>query len=183
MSIRDSSIHAAAAESRGRVTSCHPTGAIVHHVDIGKTQPISYKALMALHHASVKAAEEAGLSAGLVELVKIRASQINGCAYCLRLHTADATTLGETADRLAVLLAWRETTDYFTDVERAAFEIAEYVTNIATTELNEEIRGRISGSLSPEQIAAIHWLSIVINAFNRVAISSHLHVGPTERSG
>jgi hypothetical protein len=110
--------------SRGRITNCHPTGATVHHVYIGKTQPTGHKALKELHHASVKA-----------------------------------------ADRLAVLPAWRETTDYFTDVERAAFEIAEYVTNIATTELGEEIRGRISGSMSPEQIAAIHRLAIVINAF------------------
>jgi AhpD family alkylhydroperoxidase len=150
----------------------------VDHVDIGKTQPSSYKAVMELHRASAKAASEVGLSAGLVELVKIRASQINGCARCLRLHVADALKLGETTDKLAVLSAWRETTDYFTDVEVAALEITEYVTNISAAELPQEVHDRIYKSLSPEQIASVHWLAIVINAFNRVAISSHAPVRP-----
>ena len=147
-------------------------------VDIGKTQPASYKAIFELHNASTKAAGEVGISPELVELIKIRASQINGCAYCLRLHTADAVKLGETTERLSVLSAWRETTDYFTDVEVAALEIAEYVTNISTAELSQEIRDRIDSVLSKEQIAAVHWLAIVINAFNRIAISSHLLVTP-----
>jgi AhpD family alkylhydroperoxidase len=147
-------------------------------VDIGKTQPVSYKAIGELHHASTKAATDVGISSGLIELIKIRASQINGCAYCLRLHVADAIKLGETTDRLAVLSAWRETTDYFTEVEVAALEITEYVTNISTAELPQEVRDRIYTVLSNEQIAAVHWLAIVINAFNRIAISSHLLVKP-----
>ncbi|HVV30297.1 MAG TPA: carboxymuconolactone decarboxylase family protein [Mycobacteriales bacterium] len=147
-------------------------------VDIGKTQPASYNALMELHHASHKAALDAGLDARLVELVKIRASQINGCAFCLRMHSADAIKLGESAERLAVLAAWRET-DYFTDTERAALELAECVTTIATAHLSEDTRVRVSQALTDEQIAAVHWLGIVINAFNRVAISSHIPVRPS----
>lgn len=147
-------------------------------VNITKTQPASYKAMIELHQVSSNAASDAGISPKLVELIKIRASQINGCAYCLRMHVADAVKLGETTDRLAVLSAWRETTDYFTDAEVAALEITEYVTEIATTELSDDIRGRIGGALSEEQIAAVHWLAIVINAFNRIAISSHYLVAP-----
>ena len=155
------------------------TGAFVtsHHVDLGTTQPASYNALMELHHASVDAAVKAGISTRTIELVKIRASQINGCAYCLRLHTTDAITAGETQDRLAVLPAWRET-QYFSDVEQAALRIAEFVTNISIADLPEDVYAHIAQILTPQQVAAIHWLAIVINAFNRVAISGHIAVAP-----
>lgn len=147
-------------------------------VNITKSQPASYQAMLELHQVTSKAAGDAGISPKLVELIKIRASQINGCAYCLRMHVADAVKLGEATDRLAVLSAWRETTGYFDDAEIAALEITEYVTEIATTELSEDIRARIGSALSEEQIAVVHWLAIVINAFNRVAISSHYRVAP-----
>lgn len=150
------------------------------HVDIGKTQPSIYKAMLDLHHTSEKASIEAGLKPGLIELVKLRASQINGCAFCLRMHVEAALKRGETTERLAVLSAWRETDGYFTDAEVAALEITEYVTNIATAELSDEVRRRISGFLSPEQIASVHWLAIVINGFNRLAISSYAAVRPAE---
>lgn len=148
-----------------------------HTVDIGKTQPASYKALMALHHASVEAAVAAGIGTRVVELVKIRASQINGCAYCLRMHSTDAIAAGESPDRLAVVSAWRETL-YFSDIEMAALHISEYVTAISTAELPDTIRAEISRTLTAEQIAAVHWLAIAINAFNRVAICSHIPVAP-----
>lgn len=147
-------------------------------VNITKSQPASYQAMLELHRVSSAAAGAAGISPKLVELIKIRASQINGCAYCLRMHVADAVKLGETTDRLAVLSAWRETTNYFDDAEIAALEITEYVTEIAGTELSDDIRAQISSALSQEQIAAVHWLAIVINAFNRIAISSHYPVAP-----
>jgi len=145
--------------------------------DIGRIQPASYTALIALHHASIDAAVDAGISTRVIELIKIRASQINGCAFCLRLHSADAIAAGESPDRLAVLPAWRET-QYFTETEKAALRISEYVTDISTAELPEDVYAEINEALSPEQIAGVHWLAIVINAFNRVAISSHLVVAP-----
>ena len=149
----------------------------VQRIDIGKTQPASYKALVALHNASVDAAAGAGVSARVIELVNLRASQTNGCAFCLRLHSTDALAGGETPDRLAVLSAWRET-QYFTDAETAALRISEYVTNISAAELSEDVYAEIGEALSADQIAAVHWLAIVINAFNRVAIASHLPVVP-----
>jgi len=148
-----------------------------HSVDIGTTQQASYKKLMELHHVSEEAAKSAGIDAGLIELIKIRASQINGCAYCLRMHSADAVKLGESADRLAVLSAWRET-EYFTDVEQAALELTEYLTNVSTSVLSEQTWENASKVLTREQIASIYWVNIVINAFNRVAISSHIPVRP-----
>ena len=149
------------------------------HVNISKTQPDSYKAMLDLHKVTSKAAGDAGIDPKLVELIKIRASQINGCAYCLRMHVADAVKLGETTDRLAVLSAWRETTDYFSAAEIAALEITEYVTEISATELSEDLRKEIGTALSDEQIGAVHWLAIVINALNRLAVSSHYLVAPS----
>lgn len=151
----------------------------MNHVNITKTQPAGYQAMLELHKVTSKAAAEAGIDPKLVELIKIRASQINGCAYCLRMHVADAVKLGETTDRLAVLSAWRETTGYFSAAEIAALEITEYVTLISTAELSEEVRARIGVALSEEQIGAVHWLAIVINALNRLAISSHYLVAPS----
>ena len=148
-------------------------------VNISKTQPASYKAMLELHKVTSAQAAEAGIDPKLVELIKIRASQINGCAYCLRMHVADAVKLGETTERLAVLSAWRETTDYFSAAEIAALVITEYVTEIATTELSEDIRTEIGTALSEQQIGAVHWLAIVINALNRLAISSHYVVSPS----
>lgn len=146
-------------------------------VDIGQTQPLTYKLLMDLHHVSEQAALAAGVDTPLIELIKIRASQINGCAFCLRMHTADAVKLGETPERLAVLSAWRET-EYFTEFERVALELTGYLTNVSAASLSEQMWIQISDILTEEQIASMYWVTIVINAFNRVAISSHLPVRP-----
>lgn len=78
----------------------------MNHVNIAKAHPEVYKAMAKFGEQASLAAGEAGLDPRLVELVKIRASQLNGCAYCLRMHTADAAALGETPERLAVLAAW-----------------------------------------------------------------------------
>ncbi len=124
-----------------------------------------------------KQAEEAFLAAGLdpklAELVKIRVSQLNGCAFCLRMHTRDAIAKGETADRLAVLAAWWES-QYFTDQEQSALGLAEEVTRLSVPERTDWD----NGSLTEHQISAVSWLAIVMNAWNRIAIRSHYPVAP-----
>ena len=142
-------------------------------VNLGKQHPSSYESLMKLNAVAEAAMEAAGLDPLLMELVKIRVSQINGCAFCLRLHTRDALAHGETTDRLAVVAAWWES-QYFTDQERAALVLAEQVTTLAVPER----RTWDDGSLTDEQVSAINWLAIVMNAWNRVAITSHYRVGP-----
>jgi AhpD family alkylhydroperoxidase len=147
------------------------------HVDIGKEHPAAYRAMLDLTARAAAAARDAGLAPGLVELLKIRASQINGCAYCLRMHVVDATALGETPERLAVLAAWWES-QYFTVEEQAALQIVEQVTNIQRPAWQMD-RGAVpDGVLAEDQIAAITWVAIAINTANRVAISSHFRVGP-----
>lgn len=118
-----------------------------------------------------------GLDPLLVELVKIRASQINGCAFCLRLHSRDAAAKGETPDRLAVLAAWWES-KYFSDTEQAALILAERITNISAGAHAAHNTVDVEQVLTAQEIAAVSWLVIVINAWNRVAISSHYTVAP-----
>ncbi|MDO5684190.1 MAG: carboxymuconolactone decarboxylase family protein [Propionibacteriaceae bacterium] len=142
-------------------------------VNIAKQHPDTYQALVALDGAAGSAAKAAGLDPKLIELVKIRISQLNGCAFCLRMHTRDAIALGESTDRLAVVAAWWES-QYFSAEERAALALAEQVTELAVP----EPRTWDDGSLTAEQESAITWLSVVMNAWNRVAILSHYPVGP-----
>jgi AhpD family alkylhydroperoxidase len=88
-------------------------------VNVGKHHPAAYKALLAMSAEVENSAAAAGLDPLLVELLKIRASQINGCAFCLRMHTCDALKRGENPDRIAVLPAWDEA-GYFSETDRAA---------------------------------------------------------------
>lgn len=146
------------------------------HVNLGKTHPSAYQGVLALSKDVDEAATAAGLDPKLIELVKIRVSQLNGCAFCLRMHTRDSIAHGETTDRLAVVAAWWES-QYFSDQERAALALAEEITHISAP-------GRHAwddGVLSDEQVAAISRLAIVMNAWNRIAVRSHYPVAP-ERS-
>ncbi len=143
------------------------------HVNLGTQHPANYRSLAALDQEVGIAIKEAGLDPLLAELVKIRVSQLNGCAFCLRMHTRDALAKGETTDRLAVVAAWWES-QYFTPQEQAALALAEQVTS-----LTEPVRRSWDeGALTPEQVSAVSWLAIVMNAWNRVAVTSHYPVGP-----
>jgi len=144
-------------------------------INIGTVMPKSQQAMSALSQEAEAAALAAGLDKRLVELVKIRASQINGCAYCLRLHTQETMQHGETIDRLSVLAGWWES-QYFSQVEQQALSIAERVTLIAQPHLAHD--ADIDDAMTTEQVAAVTWVAVVINAWNRIAISSHYPVAP-----
>lgn len=141
------------------------------HLYLNTTQPAAYKALEGLSGEAHAACAAAGLDPLLVELVNIRVSQLNGCAFCLRMHTRDALAHGETTDRLAVVAAWWES-QYFTPVERAALALAEQITTMAVPERPQPDRD----ALTDEQAGAVSWLAVTINAWNRVAITSHYPV-------
>jgi len=110
-----------------------------------------------------------GLEHGLLELVKIRASQINGCAYCLDMHTQDARADGETERRIYALNAWRET-PFFTDRERAALAWTEAVTQI-TGGVSDALYEEARGQFSEKELVDLTWAVITINGWNRAAIS------------
>lgn len=131
-----------------------------------KVAPDIMKALSTLD-AAVMAS---GLEKSLIELVKTRASQINGCAFCIHMHTRDARALGETEERLYVLSAWRESPLY-TDRERAALAWTESVTLVSQTNVPDDVYEQVRGSFSDEEIVKLTMLVATINAWNRIAIS------------
>ena len=112
----------------------------------------------------------------LFELVKIRASQLNGCAYCIDMHTKDARAAGETEQRIYALSAWRET-PFFTDRERAALEWAEAVTRVGDTHVPDEIYERVSTVFDESELVALTFGVIVINCWNRLAVPFRAPVG------
>lgn len=142
-------------------------------VNLSKEHSGVYEKVIAFSGAAEQAAKDAGLDPRLVELIKIRVSQINGCAFCLRMHTRDALKLGETADRLAVLAAWWES-QYFTEVEQAALALAEQTTKLAVPERSD----LDTGVLTDAQVSAVTWVAIVMNSWNRIAIRSGYPVAP-----
>src|SRR4051812_47502945 len=110
-----------------------------------------------------------GLEKGLIELIKIRASQINGCAYCIDMHTKEARAEGETEQRIYALNAWRET-PFFTDRERAALAWTEAVTLISHG-VHDEVFEPLMAHFTEKEIVDLTWAVAAINAWNRMAIS------------
>ncbi|MCB5181988.1 carboxymuconolactone decarboxylase family protein [Streptomyces antimicrobicus] len=144
-------------------------------VNIGKQHPAAYKALIALSSEVEEAAAAAGLDPLLVELLKIRVSQINGCAFCLRMHSRDALKKGESPDRIAVLPGWEET-GYFSETERAALRLTEAVTRVSDGHVSDGDHHAAAAVLTTDQVSAVAWLATLMNAFNRVAITSRYPV-------
>ncbi|MFJ5729694.1 carboxymuconolactone decarboxylase family protein [Streptomyces paradoxus] len=130
-------------------------------------------AMGSLHAAAVSAAQEAKLEPELLELVRIRASQINGCAFCLDMHTRDARARGEAEQRIHTLNAWRET-PFFTERERAALALTEAVTLVHDGRVPDAVYAEAAGVFDENQIAALIWAATVINAYNRIAIATRM---------
>jgi len=113
---------------------------------------------------------ESGLETSLLELVRMRASQINGCAFCLDMHSKDARAEGETEQRLYALSAWRET-PFFTDRERAALEWTEALTEIAHSHVPDELYERVRKQFTEAELVNLTMVVVSINGWNRIAIS------------
>jgi AhpD family alkylhydroperoxidase len=129
------------------------------------------QAMGRLARASVTQLDEAGIDHRLRELLKIRASQLNGCAYCIDMHTKDARALGETEQRLYALPAWSET-PFYSERERAALAFAESVTRLAANHVSDEDYERVAEHFRPDEIAALLTLIVTINAWNTLAATS-----------
>jgi AhpD family alkylhydroperoxidase len=111
-----------------------------------------------------------GIEPKLLELIKIRASQINGCAYCLDMHTKDARAQGETEQRIYALNAWRET-PFFTEKERAALAWTESVTQVSTSQVPDEVYEIVRQHFDEKEIVNITTAIVAINGWNRFAVS------------
>lgn len=146
-------------------------------INLGQSATELYKKVAELDALSMQKVQEAQLNEGFAHLLKLRASQINQCAFCIRMHAQDALKTGESAERIALLNAWRET-EYYDQAERAALALMEAITLIAVDQVPDAIYEDALPFLTDAQISAIEWLAIVINAWNRIAISSRYSVKP-----
>ena len=133
------------------------------------------RALAHLDHAATRELDRAGIDPRLRELIRVRASQINGCAYCIDMHTKDARAIGETEQRLYALPAWRET-PFFDERERAALAFTEDVTLVARDHVPPEAYDAVAARFSPGEVAALLSLIVMINAWNAVGVASRAWV-------
>jgi AhpD family alkylhydroperoxidase len=129
------------------------------------------RALAHLDRAATKELDGAGIDPKLRELIRIRASQLNGCAYCVDMHTKDARAIGETEQRIYALPVWRET-PYFTARERAALAFTESVTRMTQTHVPDEDFQPVAKEFSEQEVAALVSLITMINAWNAVGVST-----------
>ncbi|MCX2486756.1 carboxymuconolactone decarboxylase family protein [Pedobacter sp. MR2016-24] len=142
-----------------------------HRINIQKVEPAAYQAMFGLE----KYLSTSKVDPILLELIKMRASQINGCAFCLNMHAADARKIGETEQRLYLLNAWRETT-LFTKEEEAVLALTEEVTLISN-HVADSTYNKAASLFSEHDLAQIIMAIVTINAWNRIAITTKLIVG------
>lgn len=134
-------------------------------LNYSKVEPKALKAMLGLESY----AANSGLEHSLYELIKTRASQINGCAYCLDMHTKDARAAGETEQRLYALSAWRET-PFYTDRERAALEWTEALTLVSEVEISDALYESVCEHFTENEMVMLSMAIIAINGWNRLAI-------------
>ncbi|WP_410659867.1 carboxymuconolactone decarboxylase family protein [Amycolatopsis sp. lyj-112] len=146
---------------------------MTERIHVGKRVPEIYQAMAKLQAEVEKAAANAGVDQKILELVKMRSSQINHCAFCLDMHSHDALQMGESPRRLFVLQGWRET-ELFTEQERAALALTEAITNLATVQdLPDDVYEEATRVFTEEQYRAVVWEAIAINSWNRMCVTSH----------
>ncbi|HSF54952.1 MAG TPA: carboxymuconolactone decarboxylase family protein [Algoriphagus sp.] len=141
-------------------------------IKINSVQPQAYKAMYALEGYLAKAE----ISLTLKELIKIRASQINNCAFCIDMHTKDALKFGETSQRIFLVSAWREAAKFFSEEEQIVLAMTEEITLIHQSGLSTETYRKATEKFSEVQIAQIIMVIVTINAWNRIAVSTHQEI-------
>lgn len=140
-------------------------------LDFEKLAPAVYQAVSKLDQATTKQLDQAGIDRRLRELVRIRASQLNGCAYCVDMHSKDARALGESEQRIYALPVWRET-PFFSERERAALAYTETVTRLADTHVPAQAHDAVAAVFEPAEVAALLSLVLTINAWNTVGVAA-----------
>jgi AhpD family alkylhydroperoxidase len=148
-------------------TTQHPP-----RVQLSKLSPAVYEAMIALDKASA-----AGLDKSLADLIRIRASQLNGCTYCIDMHTRDARDGGETEQRIYLLASWREVPDYYSEKEQAALALTEAVTLLSESHVPDDVYERAAKHFPDEELSQLISLLVTINAWNRVGVTTRLAIG------
>jgi AhpD family alkylhydroperoxidase len=153
------------------MTITHETAQIPVRLDFDSFAPGFSRAMSHLDQAATKELDKAEIDPKLRELIRIRASQLNGCAYCIDMHTKDARAIGETEQRIYGLAAWAET-PYFTARERAALAFTEAVTRLTATHVPDQAYSDVAAEFRPPEIAALVSLIVTINAWNAIGVST-----------
>ena len=146
-------------------------------VHLSKTEPAAYKALDELAKTVGEILTTNGIDDRLRELVMIHSSQLNGCAYCTRVHVDRAVAAGVTLDTISQIATWRES-GVFSDRDRAALELAEAYVYIHNCGVSDEVYNRVGSVFTEKEYAALSWACVSINAFNRVVIAGRYPVLP-----
>ncbi|MFD0021487.1 carboxymuconolactone decarboxylase family protein [Streptomyces sp. NPDC058382] len=146
-------------------------------INFAKAAPKVFKALIGFD-----AAARQGLDPALVELVQIRSSQLNGCAYCLHMHTTDARRAGESEERLHMVAVWREATHFFGAGEQAALALTEAVTLVSHGGVPDDVYARAAAVFDEAELAGLLALIFTINTWNRIALSTAKVPGTDERA-
>lgn len=141
-------------------------------IQYGKVNPEAYQTMMKLE-GFIKAS---GLDETLYEFIKIRTSQINGCAFCLDMHTRDLRKMGETEQRIYLLSAWREA-PFYTEKEKAVLELTEAVTTISASGVPQELFDRLRKHFDEREFVTLIMAINTINSWNRIAISTGMFPG------
>ncbi|GAA2928219.1 carboxymuconolactone decarboxylase family protein [Streptomyces enissocaesilis] len=145
-------------------------------LNFAKTAPKAFRAVIGLD-----AAAREGLDPALVELVQIRSSHLNHCAYCLHMHTSDARKAGESEERLHMVAVWKEAAHFFTAKEQAALALTDAVTLIADGGLPDDVYARASAHFDDRELAQLLALILTINTWNRIALATAKIAGEDER--
>jgi AhpD family alkylhydroperoxidase len=140
-------------------------------LDFDALAPVFSRAVSRLDDAATEQLDLAGIDSGLRELVRLRASQLNGCAYCVDLHARAARSAGVTAQRVDALAVWRES-GLFTAAERAAFALTEDVTRLSETHVPEEVLSEVVDAFGEEAAAALVSLIVTINVWNAIGVTT-----------
>lgn len=139
-------------------------------INILETEPAAYKALLGLENYLATTT----ISKTLKELIKIRASQINGCAFCINMHTIDARKHGETEQRIYLLNAWKEAGALYTEEERAVLALTEEMTLITNGGVSDETYQKVKAFFDDSQLAQVMIAIITINSWNRMSVATQL---------
>jgi len=157
--------------SEAPATSTDSVVVPARRLDFDGVAPAFTRAVSALDDAAEAEADRAGLGAGIRELVRLRASQLNGCSYCVDLHSRDARAAGEPEQRVYAVAVWPES-NFFTARERSAFGLVDSVTRLSETHVPDDVMAEAAEHWSPDELAALLALIVSVNAWNELAVAT-----------
>ncbi|ODQ84943.1 carboxymuconolactone decarboxylase family protein [Mycolicibacterium holsaticum] len=143
----------------------------VRRINLNQVSPEVYEAMIALNNAATK-----DLDPDLAELIKIRASQLNHCAFCLDMHTADARKRGISEQKITLLPAWAEAEGVYTEQEQAALALTEEITDLTHRHVADEVYARAAAAFSERELGQVIAMALTINAWNRIGVTTRLPV-------